>query len=159
MKDIVILRSLTAGQKTLFQPEIQLNVAFPRKGARARIEKTKLEEALSFPGVQAMFEEGLIGIIEGATYEELMGFYVDDPTPPYELTDEEMKRLLVEAKKEELDEVLERLSEDQIFELIRYAVGQNLVYPVSAEAIRKKTGQNLYKMRDLAQDAKEESSK
>lgn len=155
MKDIVILKSLTSGTVGIYKPEIQLNVTFPRKNARVRITKEKLEDAISYPGVLYLFEKGIIGIEEGADLGELLSFYTGEVKVPFELTEKVMKKLLTTANEEELRSALKEMSKEQKDELVRFAITNDVVGMQAADIIKEECGQDLIKIRTLKKQAEE----
>ena len=52
--------SAVKGNVVLFVPEQHLNVRWARKGAKALIDRSALEDAFYMPGVEYMFRHGIL---------------------------------------------------------------------------------------------------
>ncbi len=99
-------------------PEYHFSRTWAKKGAQVLIDKEMLEEALARPGVQYLFEQGLLYIEDMETKRELglEPLDAEEPTNIIIPDDQMVKRLLTVAPVSELKATLKKLPTEQISE-------------------------------------------
>ena len=105
-------------------PEYHFSRTWAKKGAQVLIDKDMLEEALARPGVQYLFEQGLLYIEDMETKKDL-GLEPLDAEKPTNIIipdDKMVKRLLTVAPVSELKVYLKKLPTEQISEFGAKAV-------------------------------------
>lgn len=105
-------------------PEYNFRRTWPSKGTKVLIDRELLEEMMTRPGVQYLFEQGVL-YIEDMQIKKDLGLEPIDAEEPTKIIvpDEQMvKRLITVAPVHELKAALKKLPTEQINEFASYAI-------------------------------------
>lgn len=124
-------------------PGLKLNRTWPKKGAKAQIDKETLEEAMYDAGVEYMFKSGILYIEKMEDKIEL-GLEAEGATEPENIiimTDEE-KALYMSPKKQawELEKKLASLSYESKRDFCDYVIANELMDSKKTAIIKKVCG-------------------
>ena len=124
MNDKVKVRSTANATVGISLPEYKFSRTWPSKGTQVLIDKDLLEEAMSRPGVQYLFEQGILYIDDMEVKKDLGLEPLDakEPTNIIIPDDQMVKRLLTVAPSYELKKALETLPTEQINEFASRAI-------------------------------------
>ena len=109
--------------------EMRFRRIWETKGAVRTIPFDELEEAMYNPGVEALFRNGVLGIEDMSVKKEL-GLEPEDAEEPVNiivLSDQQRKRYLTVLPLPEFKEKVKELSRDQIKELAKFAIDNELI--------------------------------
>ena len=147
-------------------PEYHFSRTWAKKGAQVLIDKDMLEEALARPGVQYLFEQGLLYIEDMETKKDLGLEPLDakEPTNIIIPDDKVVKRLLTVAPVSELKAYLKKLPAEQISEFGAKAVALKDISLERSDAIKEVAASyglniDVAKSITLNKAAKEETKK
>lgn len=122
--NMVTVKSTVKAQVSLNVPSLNLRRSWPKKGAIQKIPFDALEQAIYEPGVEYLFKSGTL-YIEEMEIKIALGLEDPESTAPENiivLNDAEMKKLLTGTALKDFRETVEKLSHEQLKELIRYAI-------------------------------------
>lgn len=145
MENKICVVSTVNGNIGITVPQLNFRKDWARKGAKVLIPKEILEEALYDPGVEYMFNNGML-YIEDLEVKKSLGLEPEDAKEPENiivLNDKQMKRYLTVAPKRELRAVLEKLSHEQRKNLVDFAIENNITDMEVSEILEKATGINI----------------
>ena len=145
MEEKVKIVNLISSRVNIDLPEMRLNRIWEKKGAVKAIPFNQLEEALYNPGVEALFREGILGI-EDLEIKKKLGLEPEDAERPVNiiiLDDTQRKRYLKVLPLHEFKEKIQELPIEQIKELARFAIENEIVDFDKAEIIKKITGTDI----------------
>jgi len=120
-------------------PELGIRRTWEKKGAKKTISLSLLKEAMYEPGVEYMFTSGILYIDDLEIKKEL-GLEPEDATTPVNivlLTDVQKKRLLSTAPTAELRQYLKKASYEQIQDLAKYAVANEIIDYDKCEVLKE----------------------
>ena len=125
----VKVTNLVSRRVNVTLPEMRFRRVWETKGAVRTIPFDELEEAMYNPGVEALFRNGVIGIEDMSVKKEL-GLETEDEEEPVNiivLNDQQRKRYLTVLPLAEFKEKVKELSRDQIQELAKFAIDNELI--------------------------------
>lgn len=125
----VKVTNLVSRRVNITLPEMRFRRIWETKGAVRTIPFDELEEAMYNPGVEALFRNGILGIEDMDVKKEL-GLEPEDaeePTNIIVLNDQQRKRYLTVLPLPEFKEKVKELSRDQIQELAKFAIDNELI--------------------------------
>jgi len=120
-------------------PEYKFSRTWPKKGTQVMIDKELLEEFMSRPGVQYLFDQGILYIEDMQTKKDL-GLEPADAEKPTRIIipDKNMvKRLLTVAPVQELKTALKKMPTEQISEFANYAVASGDISLERSEIVKE----------------------
>lgn len=145
MENKVKVVNLISSRVNINIPDIRLNRIWERKGAVKVIPFDQLEEAMYNPGVEALFREGILGI-EDLEIKKALGLEPDDATEPVNiivLNDTQRKRYLTVMPTNEFKAKVKELPIEQVRELAKYAIDNEIAAFDKAEIIKKMIGTDI----------------
>lgn len=145
MENKVKVVNLISSRVNINIPDIRLNRVWERKGAVKVIPFDQLEEAMYNPGVEALFREGILGI-EDLEIKKALGLEPDDATEPVNiivLNDTQRKRYLTVMPTSEFKAKVKELPIEQVRELAKYAIDNEIAAFDKAEIIKKMIGTDI----------------
>ena len=145
MEDKVKVVNLISSRVNINIPDMRLSRVWEKKGAVRIIPFEQLEEAMYNPGVEALFREGILGIDDLETKKRL-GLEPEEATAPTNiiiLNDDQRKRYLKVMPLYEFKEKIKELPIEQIRELARFAIDNEIAEFDKAEVIKKITGTDI----------------
>ena len=145
MENKVKVVNLISSRVNINIPDIRLGRVWERKGAVKVIPFDQLEEAMYNPGVEALFREGILGI-EDLETKKALGLEPDDATEPVNiivLNDTQRKRYLTVMPTSEFKAKVKELPIEQVRELAKYAIDNEIVAFDKAEIIKKMIGTDI----------------
>ena len=125
----VKVTNLVSRRVNVTLPEMRFRRVWETKGAVRTIPFDELEEAMYNPGVEALFRNGVLGIEDMSVKKEL-GLEPEDAEEPVNiivLNDQQRKRYLTVLPLPEFKEKVKELSRDQIQELAKFAIDNELI--------------------------------
>ena len=125
----VKVTNLVSRRVNITLPEMRFRRVWETKGAVRTIPFDELEEAMYNPGVEALFRNGVLGIEDMSVKREL-GLEPEDAEEPVNiivLNDQQRKRYLTVLPLPEFKERVKELSRDQIQELAKFAIDNELI--------------------------------
>lgn len=145
MENKVKVVNLISSRVNINIPDIRLNRIWERKGAVKVIPFDQLEEAMYNPGVEALFREGILGI-DDLEIKKALGLEPDDATEPVNiivLNDTQRKRYLTVMPTSEFKAKVKELPIEQVRELAKYAIDNEIAAFDKAEIIKKMIGTDI----------------
>ena len=145
MENKVKVVNLISSRVNINIPDIRLNRVWERKGAIKVIPFDQLEEAMYNPGVEALFREGILGI-DDLEIKKALGLEPDDATEPVNiivLNDTQRKRYLTVMPTSEFKAKIKELPIEQVRELAKYAIDNEIAAFDKAEIIKKMIGTDI----------------
>lgn len=145
MENKVKVVNLISSRVNINIPDIRLNRIWERKGAVKVIPFDQLEEAMYNPGVEALFREGILGI-DDLEIKKALGLEPDDATEPVNiivLNDNQRKRYLTVMPTNEFKAKVKELPIEQVRELAKYAIDNEIAAFDKAEIIKKMIGTDI----------------
>ena len=145
MENKVKVVNLISSRVNINIPDIRLNRVWERKGAVKVIPFDQLEEAMYNPGVEALFREGILGI-EDLEIKKALGLEPDDATEPVNiivLNDNQRKRYLTVMPTSEFKAKVKELPIEQVRELAKYAIDNEIAAFDKAEIIKTMIGTDI----------------
>ena len=145
MENKVKVVNLISSRVNINIPDIRLNRVWERKGAVKVIPFDQLEEAMYNPGVEALFREGILGI-DDLEVKKALGLEPEDVTEPVNiivLNDNQRKRYLTVMPTSEFKAKVKELPIEQVRELAKYAIDNEIAAFDKAEIIKKMIGTDI----------------
>lgn len=150
----VNIKSLVSHRVVLTVPDMRLKRVWEKKGTVRVIPFEQLQEALYSPGVEALFTEGILGI-DDMKMKQRLGLEPEDATEPVNiiaLDDAQMKRYLTVLPVHEFRDKIKELPTEQVNELIRYAIENEIANFEKAEILKGMTGIDIISAIKLNRD-------
>lgn len=110
-------------------PQVRFSRSWDRKGTKRVIEFDTLQELSYDPGVWNLLKEGTL-YIEDMEVKKALGLESEDADEPTEiivLDDNQKKRYLTVATMNDLKEICSKINKNQIEELVKYAIDNEIV--------------------------------
>lgn len=166
-KTKVKVRNLTSNRVILSAPELRLRRVWEKKNAVNIIPFEQLEEAIYMPGVESLFSNGTLGIMDkdnndakhptmAMDIKKALGLEPDDVDEPQNiiiLNDEQRQRYLTVMPVFEFREKIKELPSDQIMELAHYAIEHKIMDFDKSDIIKTYTGIDVISAIKLNRDA------
>lgn len=143
----VKVKSGVGGTIGINVPEIRLSRTWEKKGAIKEIDLEKLQEAIYEPGVQYMFEQGIL-IIDDMEAKIALGLEEEgtkEPTNIIVLTEEQKKRYMTALPITEFRKKVKELPYEQAVELAQYAIENSYASIDKVEVLKKITDIDVLK--------------
>lgn len=141
-------------------PSLMFKCEWLGKGATRPIDKEMLEQIMYDPGVQYMFDTGMLYIEEMETKKEL-GLEPAEAKEPVNiivLNDKQKRNVLINYSFTEFKKMVDKLSLEQTNELAQYAIDNKILDWDRDEYIKNKCGRDIMTSVRLAK-ANEEKTK
>lgn len=145
MDEKICVVSTVNGNIGITVPQLNFRKEWARKGAKVLLKKEILEEALYDPGVEYMFNNGML-YIEDLEAKKILGLEPEDAKEPENiivLNDKQMKRYLSVAPTKELKDILKKLSPEQRKNLVDFAIENNITDIERCNILEEATGINV----------------
>lgn len=142
MENMVNIKSTVKALVSINVPTLNLRRSWAKKGAVQKIPFDVLEQAYFEPGVEYLFKTGVL-YIEDMEVKHALGLEspeAEKPTAIIDLTEDYMKKLLTGTPLKDFREELERLSHEQIKELVQFAVEIGVTDFHRCKLLQEKTG-------------------
>lgn len=157
----ITIKSLTGGTIGIKDLYLHLDMTWNKKGAKKLIDLETLSQAMSTPGIMEMFTEGYLGIDEKDSLEILkyLGLEeadAEEPTNIIVLTEQQKKRLMSTAPIGELQEMLKKLSYEQMQQLADCAIENELADLNRSEIIKNAIGIDIIQAIKLKREEAED---
>lgn len=137
----VEITSLVGGRITINLIDPRIKRTWERKGVKRYIDFEDLEQAMYNQGVEYMFTQGILGI-EDMDVKIALGLEPEGAKEPVNiiiLTDAQKRRYLTVAPLNELKEIIDKLSYEQVQELTDFAIENELSNFDRCEILKKAT--------------------
>lgn len=147
MENMVNIKSTVKALVSINVPTLNLRRSWPKKGAIQKIPFDVLEQAYFEPGVEYLFKTGVL-YIEDMEVKRALGLEdpeAEVPTAIIDLTEDYMKKLLTATPLKDFREEVEKLSHEQIKELIQFAVEIGVTDYHRCKLLQEKTGFDVMK--------------
>ena len=147
MENMVNIKSTVKALVSINVPTLNLRRSWPKKGAIQKIPFDILEQAYFEPGVEYLFKTGVL-YIEDMEVKRALGLEdpeAEAPTAIIDLTDDYMKKLLTATPLKDFREEVEKLSHEQIKELVQFAVEIGVTDYHRCKLLQEKTGFDVMK--------------
>ena len=147
MENMVNIKSTVKALVSINVPTLNLRRSWPKKGAIQKIPFDILEQAYFEPGVEYLFKTGVL-YIEDMEVKRALGLEdpeAEAPTAIIDLTDDYMKKLLTATPLKDFREEVEKLSHEQIKELVQFAVEIGVTDYHRSKLLQEKTGFDVMK--------------
>ena len=147
MENMVNIKSTVKALVSINVPTLNLRRSWPKKGAIQKIPFDVLEQAYFEPGVEYLFKTGVL-YIEDMEVKRALGLEDPEtkvPTAIIDLTDDYMKKLLTATPLKDFREEVEKLSHEQIKELVQFAVEIGVTDYHRCKLLQEKTGFDVMK--------------
>lgn len=147
MENMVNIKSTVKALVSINVPTLNLRRSWSKKGAVQKIPFDVLEQAYFEPGVEYLFKTGVL-YIDDMAVKQALGLEAPDaeePTAIIDLTEEFMKKLLTGTALKDFREEVEKLSHEQIKELVNYAVEIGVTDYHRCKILQDKTGFDVMK--------------
>ena len=133
---------------TLIEDSINFRATFEKRGVSRFIDSEVLQQLMYASGVERMFKQGVLVIDEMSAKIEL-GLEPEGAKEPVNiivLTDAQKRRYLTVAPLKDLIEIVEKLPFEQVKELARFAIANELVGSIEkTDFLKEKTGIDILK--------------
>lgn len=147
MENMVNIKSTVKALVSINVPTLNLRRSWPKKGAIQKIPFDVLEQAYFEPGVEYLFKTGVL-YIEDMEVKRALGLEdpeAEAPTAIIDLTDDYMKKLLTATPLKDFREEVEKLSHEQVKELVQFAVDLGVTDYHRCKLLQEKTGFDVMK--------------
>ena len=153
MNEKVVVTSMVSQSIGIDLPQNGYKVQkyWPQKGAKVTIDKEMLREAIYEPGVEYMFNSGML-YIDDMDFKIELGLEEEGAKQPEKIIPMDEKyldRVLKRMPLSEMKMAVKKMSPDQVQELILYATKQNDIQLDRLSAIKELTGTDLFKVIEL----------
>lgn len=150
--------SAVSGMVSVNIPDLHLRKEWAKKNAKNIIDFETLQEAIYQPGVDYMFQQGIL-YIKDMEVKKKLGLEPDDAEEPVNLivlTDEQLEDYLTKRQAWEFKEIMQKMSREQRQNVVEYAVQHQLVDLKKADIIKEFTGTDILKAIQLKRQNEEE---
>lgn len=147
MENMVNIKSTVKALVSINVPTLNLRRSWPKKGAIQKIPFDVLEQAYFEPGVEYLFKTGVL-YIDDMEVKRALGLEdpeTEVPTAIIDLTDDYMKKLLTATPLKDFREEIEKLSHEQVKELVQFAVELGVTDYHRCKLLQEKTGFDVMK--------------
>lgn len=149
--------SRDSGTVGITVPDLHLRRIWERKGAKKVIEFGALEQAIYDPGVEYLFRQGILDI-EDINIKIALGLEPEgvlEPVNTITLNDGKMAKMLKADSLEQFKETLGKLTKEQQFMLVEYAINNEIVNMDKCALLKKATNTDIVKAIELKRQAAE----
>lgn len=154
------IKNLINSRVVIEDPNTRTSRVWEKKGAVRTIEMENLEELIYTPGVEYMFREGILDIIEPNREEILvkLGLQEEDGSNKIIiLSDEDKKKLMSDnTTVTNFRKRISKLPKEQVNELVNYCVDNKILNYEKVDILKSKTGKDIFSMVRLREANKEE---
>lgn len=160
MENMVNIKSTVKALVSINVPTLNLRRSWPKKGAIQKIPFDVLEQAYFEPGVEYLFKTGVL-YIEDMEVKRALGLEdpeAEAPTAIIDLTEDYMKKLLTATPLKDFREEVEKLSHEQIKELVQFAVEIGVTDYHRCKLLQEKTGFDVMKAAIARKEEEAESA-
>lgn len=152
----VQVKSVVKGTVVLTDPDLHFRREWIKKGQINTIPFGILQDLIYQPGVESMFTDGLLEIVDKKVRVEL-GLEVEGVAPEKQiLTEAQMLGALMSAGTEAVEKALDTLPEAQIEEFVQLAVEKEITDMPKVDIIKKKTGRDIIQLVKFNRQLQEE---
>ena len=149
----VMIKNMTNGRVVIKVPDLNLKRIWERKDAVKPVDFEILQQALYNEGVEYLFKEGMLYIIDEKIRVELG--LEDEENKIIILDDNMKKRYLTVLPVNELKEKLKEFTKEQILELADYAINNEIVNMEVRDLLKEYTGIDIIRAIELNRQMKE----
>lgn len=161
MEEKIKVVNLISSRVSVDVPDIKLKRVWERKGAVKTIPFDQLEEAMYDPGVEALFQEGVLGI-DDLKVKQKLGLEPEGAAEPVNiiiLNDQQRKRYLTVMPLGEFKTKIQELPIEQVRELAQFAIENELVDFDKDSIIKEMVNVDIIKSIELNKADQEEEKK
>ena len=159
----VKIKNLVNSRVVIEDPNTRISRVWEKRGAVRTIEMEDLEELIYTPGVEYMFREGVLDIVEPNREEILvkLGLQEEDGSNKIIILSDEDKRKLMSdvTTVASFRKKVSELPREQVNELVDYCVDNKIMNYEKVDILKSKTGKDIFSMVRLREADKEEESK
>lgn len=156
------IKNLVNSRVSIEDPTTRVSIKWERKGAIRTINKEDLEQLVYLPGVEYMFREGVLDIVEPNREKILvdLGLQEEDGSNKIIiLSEDEMKKMMSEVTSvSAFRKKVSELPKEQVNELVDYCVENKILNYEKTDILKSKTGKDIYSMVRLRQANEEKTS-
>jgi hypothetical protein len=159
MNENVIVTSMSNGTTVLVlqQNGYKVKKIWPKKGAKLPISKELLRENFYDSGTEGMFKKGIL-YIDDMDFKIELGLEEPEtkvPTQIIPLDEKYANRVLKLMPISEMRQAIQKMSKEQVQELLNYAANQNDLQMDRLSVIKEVTGTDLFKVIELKRQREE----
>lgn len=158
----VTIINTTNARIVISNPELRFKRVLEKKNAKVTVEKDIFTELMYSNGFRNMIESGYL-YIEDMEIKKEVGLEPEDATEPVNiivLTDKQKERLLRTAPFSELKDTSEKLSFEQLKELVSFAIANEINMDMNKlDYLQAKTGKDILKAIQLNRSLRAEEAK
>lgn len=125
----VVVKSAVNARVSINRPEHRFKGEWNRKGSKVLIERDKLEDLMFEPGIEYMFNNGIL-YIDDMEVKKQLGIEPEDAKEPVNvivLDEKQMDRQLKLVPTHEFKTMVSKLSKEQRLELAQYAINNEIL--------------------------------
>lgn len=156
------IKNLVNSRVVVEDPVTRVSRSWEKRGAIRTIEMEDLEQLIYLPGVEYMFREGVLDIVEPNREEILveLGLQEEDGSNKIIiLSDDDMRKLMNETTTiSAFRKKISELPKEQVNELVDYCVENKILNYEKTDILKSKTGKDIHSMIRLRQANEEETS-
>lgn len=151
----VQIKNMVKGTVIITDPNLPIRREWNKKGQIQTIPFGVLQDLIYQPGVQAMFDEGLLEIIDKNVRVEL-GLETEGVEPEKQFMSENQMLAALIGTPEDIAAALDKLPNAQKEEFVQLAVEKEFTDMAKVEVIKKKTGKDVLQLVKFNRQLKEE---
>ena len=123
------VKSLVSGTVIIKDPGTNLRMTWDKKGQVRVIDKEILEQAIYNPGIEYMFKEGMLGIVDEDAYQTKvdLGLEIEGEEEKIVLFTEERAEELLALPISKFRQEVKTLTREQLFEFTTYCIDHEKV--------------------------------
>lgn len=152
----VQIKCLIKGTVVLTDPNIPIRREWNKKGQIQSVPFGILQDLIYQPGVQAMFDEGILEVEDQKVRIEL-GLETEGVEPEKVIMSENQMLAALIGTPDDIAAALDKLPEAQKEEFVRLAVDKEFTDMAKVDVIKKKTGKDVLQLVKFNRQLKEES--
>lgn len=139
------VKSLVSGTVIIKDPGTNLRMTWDKKGQIRVIDKEILEQAIYNPGIEYMFKEGMLGIVDEDAYQTKvdLGLEIEGEEEKIVLFTEKRAEELLALPISKFRQEVKTLTREQLFEFTTYCIDHEKVDFEKSEILRTYTGVNI----------------
>lgn len=162
MENKVTIINTSNNYVVINNPQLRFKRVLEKKGARVTVDKEIFTELLYSNGFNSLIKKGIL-YIEDMEIKKEVGLEPEDATEPVNiivLTDKQKERLLRIAPFSEFKDTCEKISFEQLKELISFAITNEINMDMNKmDYLQAKTGKDILKAIQLNRSLRAEEAK
>lgn len=158
----ISIKNLISSRVILVAPELRLKRTWEKKNQIRVVPFEQLEEAMYISGVEALFKDGVLDIIDTKDVKAhdvkvALGLEVEGEEPQIVILDDaQRKRYMSVMPLDDFKEAIKKLPKEQVIELANYAIANEMMDYDKSNIIQKLVDIDIMSAIKLNRDNKEE---